>query len=159
MAATVRPVEVRDSVREDIARVLADIHPLDVEELQALGHTVEHSLTFGFEQSEVCQTFFLHGEIGGMIGVVRAAEGVGCLWLMTTNAVSRYPKPFVIYSHRYMDELRGRYRHLENRIDARNTRLVNWVQSLGFTLDEPEPYGPQGVPFIRYHWSADVHRA
>jgi len=42
------------------------------------------------------------------------------------------------------------YSHLENWVDARNTKAINWLRWLGFTVHDPVPFGVAGLPFHRF---------
>lgn len=145
---------VRPSVEADIPLILADVHPLDADELRVLGHTARESIEFGFGRSQWCVTALAGERPVCMCGVIEYAPRKGVLWIMTTKEIEQNKGEFVRASIRIMRELRERYDSLQNRIDSRNAPLVNWVRMLGFALDPPEPIGPEAAPFIRYHWTA-----
>ena len=42
------------------------------------------------------------------------------------------------------------FEHLENWVDARNTKAVRWLRWLGFTIHPAGPYGVMGLPFHRF---------
>lgn len=52
----------------------------------------------------------------------------------------------------YVNEMKRRFKRLENWIDARQTKSIKWLKWCGFTIDEAKPYGFLGMPF-HYFWS------
>ena len=47
------------------------------------------------------------------------------------------------------------YRLLQNHVDARNTEAVRWLGWLGFEMDPALPFGPDQLPFHRFHWEVE----
>jgi ribosomal protein S18 acetylase RimI-like enzyme len=39
---------------------------------------------------------------------------------------------------------------LVNYIDARNVDAIGWLQSLGFTVEDALPHGPDRLPFHKF---------
>lgn len=72
-------------------------------------------------------------------------------WMLGTEAVFRYPKKIVMGGRSYVREMLERYGALENYVDVRNVVSVRWLQSIGFSLDEPAPYGPDKMLFHRFY--------
>ena len=74
----------------------------------------------------------------------------GIPWMLGTNELSWHSALFVRHGKRCISELLTRFERLENHVDARNTKSVRWLRSIGFTVDDPQPYGAFGLPFRRF---------
>jgi len=84
-----------------------------------------------------------------MFGVSDAGlvGSVGVPWMVGTHLIDRHSTSFLRQSRHLMVEMFNRYDMLINYVDARNTRAIQWLKWLGFTIEEPQPYGPKGLPF------------
>lgn len=80
--------------------------------------------------------------------------GRGMPWLLGTDEMERHPGAVMRISSRYIRGMAATFSHLSNHVDARNTRSVKWLRRLGFTVHEPEPFGPYGAPFHRFEMGA-----
>jgi hypothetical protein len=81
--------------------------------------------------------------------------GLGSPWLLGSQRSERFGKSLHKIAREKIAESRLALPRLVNFIDARNTRSIAWLARLGFTLHEPEPYGPHGLPFHRFEMRAD----
>lgn len=79
-----------------------------------------------------------------------ALSGVGAPWMLSTHALPAHARRFLRGSRQFISYAREQYSFLENYVDARNTDAVEWLRWLGFTLHDPEPYGPFKLPFHRF---------
>lgn len=71
-------------------------------------------------------------------------------WLLGTPDIESHAKPFLVQSRTVVRAWRSRYELLENRVDARNTKSIQWLRWLGFTIHDPEPHGPFDLPFHHF---------
>jgi len=85
-----------------------------------------------------------------VIGCAPVAPGVGSPWLLGTDEVARYPGALTRIAKRHIVIMRATYPVLLNYVDERNADSVGWLRLLGFTVDDPVPYGIEGRPFHRF---------
>ena len=50
-----------------------------------------------------------------------------------------------------VDGWRQEFPYMFNYVDVRHKEAIRWLKWLGFTLNEPTPYGPFGLPFHKFH--------
>lgn len=79
----------------------------------------------------------------------------GIPWLLGTDKLVQHAALFLRRSRQYMDVAKVEYKILENHVDARNTETLKWLGWLGFTVDPALPFGPDRLPFHRFHWEAE----
>jgi hypothetical protein len=142
----VKALYLRDALPGDTWLMVPDIRQADVDELAALGVTPEQCLRFGIQLSERATTIYLHGEPAGIVGVIDYGE-YRLPWACFTTAIDKYPIPFLRGAMAWMRGVDGL---LMNYVDARNDATIRWLKWLGFTVDDPEPYGINGEPFHRF---------
>jgi len=87
-------------------------------------------------------------------GVVPLSDGIGSPWMLGTNALRRHPVSLTRLAQRYLQRAMQTTPHLINFVDARNTRSIHWLTSLGFSILPAEPYGVEGLPFHRFEMRA-----
>lgn len=75
----------------------------------------------------------------------------GVPWLLGTKLIERHQLGFLRRCGPMLEELAAGFGRLENYVDARNAVSIKWLGWLGFTIEAPEPYGPFGLPFRRFH--------
>lgn len=76
---------------------------------------------------------------------------VGHPWMVGTRWLDEYAKTFLRRTGKQVMELMNGYDMLINYVDQRNVRAVEWLRWLGFTIEQPEPYGVHALPFHRFH--------
>lgn len=76
--------------------------------------------------------------------------GKGVPWLLGTDLIERHGMAFLRRNRKFIPIMMTLYNHLENHVDARNTVAIAWLKWLGFAFDDPVPYGPRQVPFLRF---------
>ncbi len=86
------------------------------------------------------------------IGVRSVLSDYGVPWMLGSEDVVRHARRFLRGSRDYIAEMRNKYSRLENYVDARNVDAIKWLAWLGFTLEAPEPFGVERLPFHRFHW-------
>ena len=129
----------------------------DREEVEALtGRDPREALVESVERSAAAWAALANGELVCLFGVVpMSLVGVtGIPWLLGSDAVTRYGRPFLRRNRAYLREMLREFPVLRNVVDARNTVSIRWLGWLGFTLGTPEPMGVCGLPFIPFGMSA-----
>ncbi|WP_374312426.1 phage protein Gp13 family protein [Dongia sp.] len=88
------------------------------------------------------------------VGPITLLTGTGRPWMLATDRLDRWPVALNKLVGGYLRRMLDQYPHLENWVDSRNTRHVQWLRRLGFTLHPAQPAGPFGVPFHRFEMEA-----
>jgi hypothetical protein len=73
--------------------------------------------------------------------------GIGSPWLLGTEELVERPAAFLRRCRPYVGKMLRVYPTLVNNVDDRNEASKRWLEWLGFTLGDPRPHGPDGVPF------------
>lgn len=93
---------------------------------------------------------FVGDELVCMFGVtpLALAGGVGCPWLLGSDAVERNAMAFARRNRRMVAGWLRTFPLLRNHVDARHLVAIRWLHWIGFDITIPaEPYGPRGLPF------------
>lgn len=135
-------LELRPATFADACYVGQRLRAEDAAEVQIFGYSGEDAIMHSMRASLICECLTVDGEAAAVVGISLDSftSGNGCPWMLTTNAVERYPRAFARLTRKLLDrglQISGR---LENVIDARYTRAIRWLEWLGFTV-EPEQAG------------------
>lgn len=93
---------------------------------------------------------FEANRLAWLIGCAPVGLGIGSPWLMATDDVRACPGILTKLTKGHIAQMLKVYPALLNYVDARNTDSVRWLARLGFTVEEPTPYGAAGLPFHRF---------
>jgi hypothetical protein len=148
-------VEIRPATVEDALALV--LRQADREEVEALtGRDAREALVESVVRSAAAWAGLANGELVCLFGVVPVSlVGVtGIPWLLGSDAVTRYGRPFLRRNRAYLREMLREFPVLRNVVDARNTVSIRWLEWLGFTLGTPQPMGVCGLPFIPFEMSA-----
>lgn len=126
----------------------------DMEEVRASGnYTPKQAVKEALKKSHIAYTFYINNQIVCIFGVVKATskeEGdFGIPWALTTRIVEKYPRIFWEASKQIVKQMKEDYGMLAVMVDSRYTAAVRWVKHLGFTVEDPKPFGPYNIPFHR----------
>lgn len=72
------------------------------------------------------------------------------IWLVGTTDIHKYDKLFLIKSRKILKDLLEKHPILENYVEQKNTRSVQWLSWLGFHMEIPERMGPHNELFIHF---------
>jgi hypothetical protein len=137
-----------------VALIASRARRADRDELWAASRmTPAEALLYGMAEGNAF-TGIVEGEPVCMFGIVRAnvLGGLGVPWLVGTDGIERNARAFLRESRPVFDALRTGYHTLANHVDERNAVAHRWLRWLGFTLLQPEPHGPDGLPFRPFYW-------
>ena len=137
---------------EELARTM---RTADVDEVWASNHhTPKESLERSFSMSAEPFTGLVDGEVVCIFGVALQTplSDAGSPWLLASDLVEDHAHTFLRVNRVYVREIKKRYPLLENYVDCRNAASIRWLKWLGFEFDEPAPYGPEGLPFMRFEY-------
>ena len=70
--------------------------------------------------------------------------------MLASPVLERHARRFLRLSREYLEEAKKGYDFLENYVDQRNEAAVKWLAWLGFTIHDPEPFGPDKYLFHRF---------
>lgn len=152
-------IEPNEDGLEHIAR---NLRPADQEEAYAtFGHRrYMDGIRLSLSASDsVVMAVSAFSEPVALIGVstVSLLYNTGCPWMLATPHVDRYRRAFIECGHTYTRAMLSEYNSLENHVDVRNTKSVAWLQRLGYSIGEPEPYGALGLPFHPFRIERSAH--
>lgn len=130
---------------------LAD-HMRDADRIEVLasnGQTPEEALRYSFESAVRAWTAIAGGEVACMWGVSPGSllAGVGVPWCLTGRPCDKIRVAFARGSLRALDAMHETFPILSSVVDARHVRAVKWLRWLGFSIEDAQPFGEDGMPF------------
>jgi len=137
-----------------IEEIAKDMRQSDVEEVWASSHhTPLEALTKGWHASDYHAVAVCDGEPLVMFGLVKCdiLSGSGSIWMLGSNRSLKYRKEFMVRTPLVIDEMLRICSHLSNRVHGKNVDSIKWLRRLGFTIDDPEPYGPDSELFHKFY--------
>ena len=142
--------QIVPATAEHIEAVAAHLRQADRDEVfAAAGLTGAEALRYSFENSIECWAGLVDGEPICIFGVSRSTllTGTGVPWMLGTPEVEHHVMPFLRRSRVVVRKWREHFDLLVNHVDARNTKSIQWLRWLGFTIRDVIPYGPFNLPF------------
>ena len=155
-----RRVEVVPAALKHVADIAPRVRECDRAEIWAqmnLGIAEALELAIGTDSSEnyACM---LDDAVVALFGCVDVSEYTGersgVLWMIGTDDIYDNADLFHEHTAKWLQLFRARFDHISNWVDSRNTKAVKWIGSVGFDVEDPIPYGPDGVPFHHFEWRA-----
>ena len=149
--ASPKRVRVVASHITDVYRVAANLRDNDRVEVTAMGVDPVRALRSNYRGAFLRSTAFVDGHIAAMWGMYGdAISDIAHPYLLTTPFVERVPIQIVKEGRKAVAEMLQLRSRLEGHVAASYTGACRLLDLLGFDLMEPEPFGPQGVPFRRF---------
>lgn len=136
-----------------VAELLPHIRQADIEEFESgWSMTPQQVLDYGLRYSTACWAGLKDGEVVTIFGVTPASilTGYGTPWLVASDRLETCSRAFIRHSKPALAAMLETFPRLENYVDARNVAAKQWLHWLGFTLYDPVPAGPNGLPFHRF---------
>jgi hypothetical protein len=141
-------VEIRPTTLPDVENF--DMRKEDKDEIIGLtGLDPFEALRQSILVSEDCWTVLDNGKVLCIAGCNKVDDG-GCMWILFGD-IQSIPLSFFKESRKYLKYLLDKYKMLSNYTAANNDFIIKWAKSLGFTVDDPIPYGPKGELFCKFH--------
>ncbi len=144
-------IKIMPATIEDARRIADDVREADrVELYAAAGHTPLEAMQIGISSGEAFTGFvddvpvIMWGVCGSVLGFV------GTVWMVGANMLEKYPMHFLRRCKNSMMKMFENYDILENYVDVRNKKAIQWLRWLGFTIFEPEKYGLFRHEFHRF---------
>jgi hypothetical protein len=145
-------VDIRDVAQSDCDAIAENMRLPDIEECLALGFTPIDALHASVISSLSTRTATLDGYPVAIFGIsVDEDSRVGSPWMLGTSAFDRHGMKLVKFSRDWVRGMIGLFDTLENYVHAENTRSIRYLKLIGFTVEEPTPYGVYDKPFCRFY--------
>lgn len=139
----------------ELIQAIADnMRQEDVDEVWASHHSTPiKSLTKGWEISDYSMIVVVNNEPCVMIGLVirDILSGTGVPWLLGTDNALKYKRCFLTEVPAVINEMLDICPRLFNYVHVKNRTSVKWLKRIGFTFDEPIPYGCDNELFHKFH--------
>ncbi|MCL8384158.1 hypothetical protein [Xanthobacter aminoxidans] len=152
---------------EEHARALAPIlRPADRAEIEALtGREPLGVLLEMVREHDAWAMYSDAGELAGMCGVdpiypptpdypgvlKTGTPKLGQPWMMGSDVLDKHTVEFLRASRKWVEEQQARYETLNNVVDARNAKHIQWLKWLGFEVaKEPILWGSKLLPFYPF---------
>lgn len=142
---------------EHVEAMIPNARQADVDEVYASsGLPFGAALVKSFRMSTHVWAGLVDGEVACIFGVApyNMLDRKGAPWMLGTPLVEKHAMAFLRRNRWYVRIMLEMYNHLQNYVDARNTAAIGWLRWLGFTFDEPTPYGKFSMPFMRFEMKA-----
>lgn len=146
MSYFIRPAEIADCYT--LAR---NLRSGDRAEVLALGLCPRTALRACYRGAVIRWTCVVNDEVGAMFGMggSMTLTNVGMPWLLTGRAIEGLtPRMFFRIARWSIDEMLRHRSKLEGYVAADYVKACRLVETLGFSLDEPQMIN--GVPFKRF---------
>ena len=133
--------------------ISATIRPEDRDEMwAACMQNPSQALENGLRFSDKTMTAMVNGLPVAMWGVVPESliGNAGTPWMVASFLIDKEFRTFLKHCRPPVMELLNQYDKLENYVDARNVRSIQWLRWLGFTIEEAKPYGVFKLPFHKF---------
>lgn len=144
-----------------MAYLAANLRESDADELRACGIANPfEAIDSSVKRSLLCWAGTVDGELCCLMGVTTLdlLAGHGSPWMLGTPALNRHSRILVRLTPDYISRMLRVFPLLTNHVHAKNTTSVRWLRRVGFTLDEPAPFGPFGEMFHRFEMRDDTGR-
>lgn len=146
---------IRPATLEDARMIGENLREPDRRETEALGLRPLDAAVLSFYGSDLCFTGCIDGVPSMLFGAgAPLLSDTAYVWAVGTPRCDRAPVAMVKVGRAVIARLLEVYPALENYCDARYVKAHRWLELLGFTLGEPEPYGPKRAMFRKL----SIHR-
>lgn len=146
-------VRIEPATREHARMLARTMRQADANEVWAAAGVMPLTgLVCSLGLSEKAWSGFYDDRLVCMFGVSRLSllSGQGAPWMLGSEDLPKYAIPFLRRNRDYVEDMRQGYEALVNYVDARNLLSIRWLKWLGFTIEDPQPWGPFRLPFHRF---------
>jgi len=139
----------------DLIEIMAkDMRRSDKVEVSAShGHTPLQALTYSIENSEQ-SALAIHDDVPlAVFGVAvsNRLTGLGHPWLLSSNAIFNHKDYLLEIGPVVIADMIAVCPRLVNFVHHENRTSIKWLKSLGFIIEDPQPYGVKDEPFHKFH--------
>lgn len=141
-----------DPTTEDIEYLIKHLSVEDEREILCQGVSLEWAITSSIENSAEVVSIFDDDKLLCITGLVHDNGLVprAYPWLLGTTAMQKYRRQVLLYSKKFILDWRTAYGKLENYVDARHHRAIQWLTHLGAELEFIEKHGIYQTPFYKF---------
>jgi len=147
-------VKFIEPTQDLIEAIAADMRQADADEVWASDNqTPLEALIEGWKVSDLAVVITVNDEPCVMIGLVirDILSGAGIPWLLGTDNALKYKRQFLTQVPAVINEMLNICPRLYNYVHVDNKVSVKWLKRIGFTFDEPAPYGCEKELFYKFH--------
>ena len=149
-------VTFRKATAADVAFVGARLREADRAEMLALGMEPERALRLSAAGSDRCWCGMIEGVPAMIFGWGQSLTADrGVIWGLGTDLLTRHPREMLVYGRAIVRGFLEECPRLGNWCDARYKAALRWLRKLGFTVEEPKPYGPRGADFCQFEMAKE----
>ena len=143
-------VKVTDEIVQHVAKNMMWDHRVEI--MASADLEPIEALTIGVRDSDFSAAGLIDGDPVAIYGLVRGAlvGGVGVPWMLGTDGIMASPRAFMSGSRDVVKSMREISPIMSNHVQAGYVKCIRWLIWLGFTVHEPEPYGPYGELFCEF---------
>jgi len=118
------------------------------------GITPEEAINYSYDNSQICHG--IEGDDGMPIGLAGICEDR--VWMLGTKelvATKYHRVQLGLHGRKWVDScLRKVGKPIGNHVFSKNKMSIRWLKHLGFTVEEPKPFGPFDALFCQF-WRAE----
>ena len=142
-------LSTRDATMDDLYHVSNNMRDADIAEVYASsGRYPWEALLRGFKVSTLCKAIVVDDVPIAIYGASETSKDVAAVWMLGTDDIIKYARPWLRQSKEAMDELHDVYPMLYSFVDARNEVHIKWLRWVGYTfVAEHKNYGHGQLPF------------
>jgi|TARA_R110000868_G_scaffold171705_4_gene407422 hypothetical protein len=136
---------------DSVLQVAKDLRQGDVDEGMAMyGVDARIYLPIAYQPKSTWVLSTVKSGDFGLAGVsATGTEGVGQIWMVSTDAIYDNRMEFLRGTKVFVEEMHNQYPILFNWIDARQKDHLKWLQWAGFrAIAHHERFGASGIPFV-----------
>lgn len=140
----------RQALYCDVEALCEHVREADRREVEATHGSVHNAIMDSIARSDFALAAYMGDEILGICGCVpvNLCASIGNPWWISAEAVERYPKTFVRASRMIIDMFHQQYDHLQNFVDMRYIKSLNWLRIIGFRIDHNVTERHNNVRFV-----------
>lgn len=143
--------EITPTQRHHVAELGQNLRVADLSEVESVGMTGQRALWRSYRAAYYTATAIVDGEVAAVWGVGGSPlSRIGRPWLLTSPAVEKVRLAFVREARYEVGKMLTMFPEMRGFVDSRYKGALRLLQTLGFDLSEPMPFGPLGAPFCRY---------
>lgn len=145
--------EIVSATEEHGLELARNLRLADAREMWAASRTTPHrGIMKSMKESDECWAGLADGRVVCLFGVVPLSfiGSYGVIWMLATPELEKHARAFLRRNRSYIQHVQSQYIMVFNLVDARNTEAVKWLKWLGFEIEKPKAYGPDGLPFYPF---------
>lgn len=149
----------RDAIEPEMGVLISVMRPQDRAEAEAFVGDTIHNAMLWLLDSQVDIHLAIASPSGEPLCLFGCQElsddsprSIGSPWMVSFNAIERNRIEVVREAREQLLRWQANHDVLFNWVHAANKGAVEWLDHLGFTIEEPVPYGARDELFHHFHW-------